>query len=73
MIIKQKINDKFIKLDQLLKLSGLVETGGQAKTIILSQEIKVNQEICVSRGKKLYNGDTVQYKDQLIEVISDVK
>ena len=73
MKIKQKINTPFIKLDQLLKLSGITETGGQAKIIILSGEVKVNNEICNQRGKKLYNGDIVAYREKLIEVISDDK
>lgn len=73
MKIKQKINTPFIKLDQLLKLSGVTETGGQAKIIILSGEVKVNNEVCNQRGKKLYNGDIVAYREKLIEVISDDK
>ena len=73
MKIKQKINTSFLKLDQLLKLSGVTESGGQAKIIILSGEVKVNNEICNQRGKKLYNGDIVAYREKLIEVISDDK
>lgn len=73
MKIKQKINTQFIKLDQLLKLSGITETGGQAKIIILSGEVKVNNEVCNQRGKKLYNGDIIAYREKFIEVISDDK
>lgn len=71
-IIKIKINNSFIKLDQLLKLSGVVQTGGQAKIVILSNQVKVNQTTCSSRGKKLYNKDIIEYDDKFIEVISDV-
>lgn len=70
-IIKIKINNSFIKLDQLLKLAGLVQTGGQAKIIISNKQVKVNKEICISRGKKIYNKDIVDYNNYIIEVVSD--
>lgn len=72
MMIKQKIDSEYIKLDQMLKLIGVVQTGGQAKSVILNGEVLVNQEVCKSRGKKLYNGDIVKYKDEVIEVLVDV-
>jgi ribosome-associated protein len=56
-----KIVTEFIKLDSFLKLSGAVSTGGHAKIVISSQEVKVNNEICTMRGKKLREGDTVEF------------
>ena len=64
-----KINEEFIKLQDLLKFSGIVPTGGQAKFLIQNGEIKVNGEVCTMRGKKMRNGDTAQYEDKIIEVV----
>ncbi|MCD8095653.1 MAG: RNA-binding S4 domain-containing protein [Ruminococcus sp.] len=55
-----EITTEYIRLDSLLKFSGLAETGGSAKLIIAEERIKVNGEICTARGKKLYDGDTVE-------------
>lgn len=57
-----KINTEFIKLGQALKLAGLVENGVEAKFVILDELVKVNNEIETRRGKKLYDGDVVNYK-----------
>lgn len=54
-----KITTENIKLDSCLKLAGIVSTGGEAKEIINSGKIFVNGEQCLSRGKKLKNGDIV--------------
>ncbi|HHW45663.1 MAG TPA: RNA-binding S4 domain-containing protein [Clostridiales bacterium] len=58
-----KIKGEYIKLDSLLKLTAAVSTGGQAKLEIQSGNVKVNGEVCTMRGKKLYPGDSVEYKD----------
>ena len=58
-----KITEEFIRLDALLKMQGAVATGGHAKVVIQGGEVKVNGEICTMRGKKLRNGDCVQYED----------
>ena len=57
------IRTEFIKLDQALKFSGVAETGGHAKELIEKGAIRVNGEVCLSRGKKLYPGDSFEYKD----------
>ena len=64
-----KINDEYIKLDQLLKLANVVGSGGHAKILILEGEIKVNGETVVQRGKKIRPGDKVVYENIEIEVI----
>lgn len=56
------IRDEFIKLGQAMKLAGLVESGVEAKIVITSGEVKVNGEIDDRRGRKLYNGDVVDWK-----------
>lgn len=59
------IREDYIKLDSALKLSNLVSTGGHAKIIIQNGEVKVNGEVCLQRGKKLRNGDKVEYNNNL--------
>ncbi len=66
-----KINDEFIRLQDLLKYSGVVPTGGQAKFLIQNGEIKVNGEVCTMRGKKMRNGDIAEFNDRIIEVVAD--
>lgn len=66
-----KINDEFIRLDNLLKFAGIAPTGGQAKYIIQNGEIKVNGEVCTMRGKKMRAGDVAQFEDRLVEVAVD--
>lgn len=53
------IKTDFIRLDAFLKFKGIAETGGQAKQFIQDGEVWVNSEKCLSRGKKLRNGDKV--------------
>ncbi len=68
---KLPITTPFIKLDSALKLSGLAETGGAAKMFIEEGSVKVNDEVCLQRGKKLYPGDKLFFRNSLF-VISDV-
>lgn len=58
------IKDEFIKLGQALKLSGMADSGLDAKILIQDGEILVNGEKEDRRGRKLYDGDTVEYKDK---------
>lgn len=55
------IDTEFIKLDQLLKYANAVEGGGMAKNVILDGLVKVNNETVLQRGKKLREGDTVEF------------
>lgn len=61
---KVKISTEFIKLDSFLKLASAVSTGGHAKIVITGGEVKVNGTVCTMRGKKLYNGDKVEFESQ---------
>jgi len=56
-----KIKDEFIKLGQVLKLAGWVGSGLDAKMVILDGLVKVNGEIVLQRGKKIYQGDIVEF------------
>ena len=67
------IKDEYIKLDSALKLSALVSTGGHAKIVIKNGEVKVNGEVCLQRGKKLRNGDKIEYENNLIIIKNEDK
>lgn len=65
---KIKLKDDFIKLGQVLKLAGLVESGVDAKFAIQDGLVKVNGEVDERRGRKLYDGDIVEFKGQHIKI-----
>lgn len=58
------IETEFIKLDQFLKFENLVESGGMAKLAISDGLVKVNGKIELARGKKLRNGDTIEFNGE---------
>jgi ribosome-associated protein len=62
------IHTEYIKLDQLMKLCGLAETGGRAKEIIQEGYVKVNSSVCYERGKKICDGDIIQYENKTVKV-----
>ncbi len=69
MTVKEvKIKEEFIRLDSLMKLSDLVATGGHAKILIQDGEVKVNGSVCTMRGKKMRNGDFLEFEGQRIVV-----
>mgnify|MGYP003294174341 CR=1 FL=1 len=63
-----KLRDEFIKLGQALKAAGLVESGVDAKFVIQDGFVKVNGEVEFQRGKKLYDGDVVEFDGEIIEI-----
>ena len=60
--VSKKIDTDFIRLDAFLKLNDAVQSGGHAKVVIQGGEVKVNGEICTMRGKKLRQGDKVEFE-----------
>lgn len=64
-----KLRDEFIKLGQALKAANLVEDGVEAKIVIQDGLVKVNNEIDTRRGRKLYDGDIVEFEGQQIKVV----
>ncbi len=64
-----KITTENIRLDAALKLSNAVSTGGQAKWIIQDSLVKVNGEVCLSRGKKLFEGDSFEYERVIYKIV----
>ncbi len=63
-----KLREDFIKLGQALKATGLVESGVEAKEVILEGLVLVNGEVELQRGKKLYDGDIVQFDGEQIMI-----
>lgn len=64
-----EINTDFIKLDQFLKWAGACDNGAMAKNFILEGLVKVNGTIEIQRGKKIRNGDIVEFDNKKYEVI----
>ena len=69
LIMKEvRIKDEFIKLGQALKAAGLVESGVDAKEVIVQGLVVVNGEIETRRGRKLYDGDEVEFDGDKISI-----
>ncbi len=64
-----KLRDDFIKLGQALKAAGLVDSGVEAKIAIQDGEVLVNGAVEYQRGKKLHDGDTVEFNGKTIKVV----
>ena len=62
------INTEFIKLDQLLKWANLTGSGVEAKMFIQNGEVKVNGVVETRRGKKIYDGDVVEFAGEKVLV-----
>ena len=69
MIKEIKITTDYIKLDSFLKLAAAVSNGGHAKMVITGGEVRVNGQVCLMRGKKLYEGDTVEFEEIKYKVV----
>lgn len=63
-----KLREEYIKLGQALKASGLAESGVDAKHIIEEGLVKVNGQTEYQRGKKLRNGDVVEYNGETVRI-----
>ncbi len=64
-----KLREEYIKLGQALKAAGLVDSGVDAKNEILDGFVKVNGVVEVQRGKKLHDGDLVEFNGEQIKII----
>ncbi len=64
-----KISTEFIKLDSFLKWCGAVSLGSEAKMYILDEMVKVNGEVCIQRGKKIRQGDIVEFNGEEYRVV----
>lgn len=63
------LREDYIKLGQALKASGLCENGVDAKFVIQDGLVKVNGEVELQRGKKLYDGDMVEFDGEQIKIV----
>jgi len=68
MIQKIFIETDFIKLDSFLKFAGCVRSGGEGKNAVINGKVLVCGKPCLSRGKKLIKGDTVEFSGEKFEV-----
>lgn len=64
-----KLREEYIKLGQVLKAAGLVESGVDAKFVIQDGLVKVNGQVDTQRGKKLYEGDIVEFENLQIKIV----
>ena len=60
------LRDEYIKLGQALKAAGLVDSGVEAKIVIADGEVLVNGKVETQRGKKLHDGDQVEFHGEKI-------
>lgn len=63
------LREEYIKLGQALKAAGFVESGIEAKFVIQDGLVLVNNVKEYQRGKKLYDGDIVEYNNQQIKIL----
>ena len=63
-----KLRDEFIKLGQALKAAGLVDSGVEAKIVIQDGLVSVNGAVEYQRGKKLVDGDVVDFEGNTIKI-----
>lgn len=59
-----KIRTEFITLGQFLKFTGFVFSGGDIKYVLETEKVWVNNEIENRRGKKIYPGMKITFRDQ---------
>ena len=65
---KVDIGSDYIKLDQFLKWANFTGSGVEAKIFIQNGEVKVNDAVETRRGKKIYDGDVVEFAGEKVVV-----
>ena len=63
-----EIDQQPIELYKLLKIADLVGGGGEAKIVISEGYVLLNNEVEFQKRKKVYDGDYIQFGDNIIEV-----
>ncbi len=63
-----KLREDFIKLGQVLKAAGLVDSGVEAKFAIQDGLVFVNGQVEYQRGKKIVDGDIVEFEGHQIKI-----
>ena len=64
-----KLREEYIKLGQVLKAAGLTESGVDSKMVVLDGLVKVNNIVEKQRGKKIYDGDIVEFDNHFIKIV----
>ena len=64
------IKTETIRLSQLLKLANVAQDGAEAKFRISNKEVRVNGTVEIRRGRKLRNGDLVEFAGETYKVIT---
>ena len=64
-----KLKEDYIKLGQALKAAGFVDSGVEAKFVIQDGLVLVNGNVEYQRGKKLVDGDIVEFEGHQIKII----
>ena len=63
-----KLREEYIKLGQALKVANLVSSGVEAKIAIQDGQVKVNGQVELQRGKKLHDGDIVEFQNEQVKI-----
>jgi ribosome-associated protein len=63
-----KLREDYIKLGQALKAANLVGSGVEAKIAVQDGLVKVNGNLELQRGKKLVDGDVVEFEGNIIKI-----
>ena len=63
-----KLREDYIKLGQALKAANLVDSGVESKFVIQDGLVTVNGKIELQRGKKLVDGDIVEFEGNKIKI-----
>ena len=63
-----QLKEDYIKLGQALKAAGFVDSGVEAKFVIQDGLVLVNGNVEVQRGKKLVDGDMVEFDGHQIKI-----
>ena len=65
------IQTETIRLSQLLKLANVVQDGSEAKFRIANKEVTVNGALEIRRGRKLRNGDLVEFAGEIYKIVTN--
>ena len=63
-----KLREEYIKLGQALKAANLVGSGVEAKMAIQDGLVKVNGQVELQRGKKLHDGDIIEFENKQVKI-----
>ena len=64
------IKTETIRLSQFLKLANAVQDGVEAKFRIQDGEVMVNGMVDTRRGRKLRNGDLVEFEGRTYKIVT---